>query len=141
MPYCCTPPAVPDKLWDEANWIALGRRLHEKNICCVLPWGSVAEQARSQRLAGAIPDAVVPPRLSLDEAAALLGGAWAAVGVDTGLAHLAAALGVPTVGIYTATDPALTGLHAGRYAANLGNAGHAPDVAAVVDALQQAAVC
>ena len=130
-----------DKLWSEANWVALGRYLHEKNIRCVLPWGSEAEQARSLRLAGAIPDAVVPPRLSLNEAAALLGGAQAVIGVDTGLAHLAAALGVPTVGIYTATDPALTGLYAGRCAVNLGNVDRAPDTAAVIDALQQAAVC
>lgn len=130
-----------DKLWSEANWVALGHYLHEKNIRCILPWGSAAEQARSLRLAEAIPDAVVPPRLNLNEAAALLGGARAVIGVDTGLAHLAAALGVPTVGIYTATDPALTGLYAGRCAANLGNAGNAPDVAAVIVALQGMAAC
>lgn len=130
-----------DKLWGEANWIALGHHLHEKHIRCILPWGSAAEQARSLRLAAAIPDAIVPPRLNLNEAAALLGGAQAVIGVDTGLAHLAAALGVPSVGIYTATDPALTGLYAGRCAVNLGNVYRAPDVAAVIDALQQAAAC
>ena len=124
-----------DKLWNEANWIALGRYLHEQNIRCILPWGSAIEQARSLRLTAAIPDAVVPPRLSLNEAAALLGGARAVIGVDTGLAHLAAALGVPTVGIYTATDPALTGLYAGRSAVNLGNIDRAPDTAPVIDAL------
>ena len=130
-----------DKLWDEANWIALGQYLHEKSLRCVLPWGNETEQARSLRLADAIPDALVPPRLNLNEAAALLGGAQAVIGVDTGLAHLAAALGVPTVGIYTATDPALTGLYAGRYAVNLGNIDRAPDTAAVIGALQQAAAC
>ena len=121
-----------DKLWDEANWIALGHYLHEKNIRCVLPWGSAAEQARSLRLAADIPDAAVTPRLSLNEAAALLGGAQAVIGVDTGLAHLAAALNVPTVGIYTATDPALTGLHAGRRAINLGGKGTSPSVEAIL---------
>jgi heptosyltransferase-1 len=130
-----------DKLWDEANWIALGHHLHERSIRCVLPWGSAAEQARSLRLAAAIPGAVAPPRLNLNEVGALLGGAQAVIGVDTGLAHLAAALGVPTVGIYTSTDPALTGLYAGRCAVNLGNIGRAPDTAAIIDALQQAAVC
>ncbi len=130
-----------DKLWDEANWIALGHCLHEKNIRCALPWGSEVEQARSLRLAAAIPDAVAPPRLNLNEAAALLGGARAVIGVDTGLAHLAAALGVPTVGIYTATDPALTGLYAGRCAVNLGGIGRAPDVATVIEALQGMAAC
>lgn len=130
-----------DKLWDEANWIELGCYLREKHVRCVLPWGSAAEQARSLRLAAAIPGAVAPPRLDLDEAAALLGGAQAVIGVDTGLAHLAAALGVPTVGIYISTDPALTGLYAGRCAVNLGNTGRAPDTAAVIAALQQAAAC
>ncbi|MDO8811491.1 MAG: lipopolysaccharide heptosyltransferase I [Gallionella sp.] len=130
-----------DKLWDEANWIALGRFLHGKNIRCVLPWGSEAEQARSRRLAGAIPGAIAPPRLSLNEAASLLGGAQAVIGVDTGLAHLAVALGIPTVGLYTATDPALTGLYAGTNMVNLGGIGHAPDVAAVISALQRVAAC
>lgn len=125
-----------DKLWDEARWISLGRYLHERNLRCVLPWGSGAERTRSLRLAEAIPGAITPPRLSLNEAASLLSGAQAVIGVDTGLAHLAAALGVPTIGIYTSTDPALTGLYAGRCAVNLGNAGCAPDTAAVVEALQ-----
>lgn len=128
-----------DKLWSEENWIALGHYLHENAIRCVLPWGSEAEQVRSLRLVAAIPDAVVSPRLNLNEAAALLGGAQAVIGVDTGLAHLAAALDVPTVGIYVTTDPALTGLHAGRRAINLGDVNRAPDVAAVIDALREAA--
>ncbi|HYR05588.1 MAG TPA: lipopolysaccharide heptosyltransferase I [Gallionella sp.] len=130
-----------DKLWSEANWIALGHYLREKNIRCVLPWGSKVEQARSLRLTNVIPDAVAPPRLSLNEVAALLGSAQAVIGVDTGLAHFAAALSVPTVGIYTATDPALTGLYAGRNAVNLGNIDCAPDVGTVIDALQRMAVC
>lgn len=130
-----------DKLWSEANWIELGRYLHEKNIRCVVPWGGDEERARSVRLADAIPGAITPPRLNLNEAAALLGGAQAVIGVDTGLAHLAAALGVPTVGIYTMTDPALTGLYAGKRAINLGNVNCAPDVAAVISAMQQAMSC
>lgn len=130
-----------DKLWSEANWIELGRYLNEKNVRCVLPWGSEAERARSLRLADVIPDAVSPPYLNLNDAAALLGGAQVVIGVDTGLAHLAAALGVPTVGIYTMTDPALTGLYAGKCAINLGNVNCAPDVAAVIGAMQQAMSC
>ncbi|TAN86332.1 MAG: lipopolysaccharide heptosyltransferase I [Gallionella sp.] len=130
-----------DKLWDEAGWIALGAYLHGKNIRCVLPWGSEAEKARSLRLAHAIPDAITPPRLDLNGAASLLGAAHAVIGVDTGLAHLAAALNTPTIGIYTATDPTLTGLYAGAHIANLGNIDRAPDAAAVIDALQRAAPC
>ena len=130
-----------EKLWDESSWIALGKYLFEKNICCILPWGSNAEKTRSQHIASAIPEAVSPPRLTLSDAAYLLGTAHAVIGVDTGLNHLAAALNIPTIGIYTATDPALTGLHAGAHAINLGNIGNSPDVDAVIAALQQVAPC
>lgn len=130
-----------DKLWSEANWILLGSYLHGKNIRCLLPWGSESERVRSLRLAAAIPDALVPPRLNLDEAAALLGGAQVVIGVDTGLAHLAAALDIPTIGIYTATDPGLTGLYAGQRAVNLGGINRAPDSADVIAALHGVAAC
>ncbi len=130
-----------DKLWDEADWIELGGYLHQKNILCILPWGNEMEMTRSLRLAKAIPDAITPPRLNLIEAAFLLGSARATIGVDTGLNHLAAALNVPTIGIYTATDPALTGLNAGANAVNLGNIGRAPDIAEVTAALQRVARC
>ncbi len=121
-----------DKLWDEQNWIALGKHLHHAGLNSVLPWGSTQEKTRSERLCAAIPDAVCAPRLNLNEAAALLGKARAVVGVDTGLSHLAAALDVPTVGIYTATDPGLTGLYAGARAVNLGGKAASPSVEAVI---------
>jgi heptosyltransferase-1 len=130
-----------DKLWDEAHWVALGHALHQKGLRCVLPWGSAAEQERSLRLAAQIPDTITPPRLNLDQAAALLGRAQAVVGVDTGLAHLAAALNVPTVGLYTATDPTLTGLYQGPRTINLGNIGQSPDVSSVLEALRGMGAC
>ena len=126
-----------DKLWDEAKWVALGAQLHAEGLRSVLPWGSTAEKERAERLVAAIPDAVCHPRLSLTEAAALFGHAKAVVGVDTGLAHLAAALDTPTVGIYTATEPALTGLYAGARAVNLGGKNQSPAVAEVLYALEQ----
>jgi heptosyltransferase-1 len=75
--------------------------------------------------------------MSLTEAAALLARASAVCGVDTGLTHLAAALGTPTVGIYVATRPELTGLHAPG-AANVSASAPGPEVAAVMEALAAA---
>ncbi|MDD2720653.1 MAG: lipopolysaccharide heptosyltransferase I [Gallionella sp.] len=124
-----------DKLWSEANWVALGRHLQQQGISCVLPWGNAAEQARSVRLSSQIPQANTPGKLNLTEVAALIGGAGAVVGVDTGIAHLAAAMDVPTVGIYTATDPVLTGLYAGERAVNLGGIGQPPEVTEVIATL------
>ncbi|MDP2804868.1 MAG: lipopolysaccharide heptosyltransferase I [Gallionellaceae bacterium] len=126
-----------DKLWDEANWITLGTQLANDGYQLVLPWGSAKEQVRSERLAASIPSAISPPRLALTEAAALLGHARAVIGVDTGLSHLAAALNVPTVGIYTATDPGLTGLFAGSNAVNLGGKKISPSVTEVSTTLNQ----
>ena len=85
-----------DKLWDEKNWITLGRHLHQIGIRTVLPWGSAQEKTRSERLCYSITDAICTPGINLGEAAALLGHAKTVIGVDTGLSHLAAALGVPT---------------------------------------------
>jgi heptosyltransferase-1 len=126
-----------DKLWDETNWIEIGQYLNQAGVLAVLPWGSEQEKTRAARLRATIPGAVCAPRLNLKEAAAMLGHARAAIGVDTGLSHLAAALGIPTVGIYTATDPGLTGLYAGENAVNLGGKGTPPTVSEVVSALRQ----
>ncbi len=52
--------------------------------------------------------------MPLPELAAVLADASAVVAVDTGLAHLAGALGVPTVTLYGATDPGLTGVMGSR---------------------------
>jgi len=97
--------ARAEKLWPEARWIALGRKLHEAGLACMLPWGDASEQARATRLAAAIPGACLLPRLSLEEAAGLLAHARCVVGVDTGLMHLAVAYKVPVVGVYLATRP------------------------------------
>jgi len=63
-----------EKLWDEANWIALGAISSRKEHSYHPALGSESERLRSLRFAESIPGAVVPPRLSLHEAAILLGG-------------------------------------------------------------------
>lgn len=126
----------PRKLWPEPEWLALGRALAAAGYALVLPWGSALEHERAQRLAAALPAARVAPRLSLADAAQVLAGARAVVGVDTGLSHLAAALGVPVVGIYGATDPQTTGLHAAGPVTNLGSKHGFPSAADVVAALR-----
>ena len=65
----------------------------------------------------------------------LLAGSVAVIGVDTGLTHLAVALGRPVVAIFTSTDPGLTGAFGSPCAANLGNIGVVPSVPEVLEAL------
>jgi heptosyltransferase-1 len=125
-----------DKLWSESNWVELARALRARGVRAILPWGSDAERARCERLAREVDGVHVPRRLSIDELAALFRGARAVIGVDTGLAHLAAALGVPTVGVYCASDPSLTGLYGGARLANLGGVGAPPSAGEVLAALE-----
>jgi heptosyltransferase-1 len=122
------------KAWPDERWVALGRMLGESGHVCVLPGGTDSERAAAARLAASIPGALAAPAMDLTEVAALLGHATMVAGVDTGLTHLAVALGRPTVGIYCATRPELTGLH-GRDGVNLGGPGKAPTVEAVAAAL------
>jgi heptosyltransferase-1 len=114
-----------DKLWPEERWIELGRALA---LPVVLPWGSAAERERAERVASGIGQAVVPQRMGIDALAELLSHAKGVVGLDSGLTHLAAALGVPTVGIYCGSDPALTGLYGASQATNVGAPGSPPQV-------------
>jgi heptosyltransferase-1 len=121
------------KRWPDERWIALGEAAAESGLQVVLPGGTPAEREASARLAQRMPRALAAKAMGLGEAAALLAHARCVVGVDTGLTHLAAALGVPTVGLYVSTRPELTGLHAAN-AVNLGGAGRAPGLQEVLDA-------
>jgi heptosyltransferase-1 len=124
-----------DKLWPEEHWRSLGAALESRGLHCLLPWGSEEERRRCGRIATALHGAVVPRRMTLTELARLARKAHFVVGVDTGLAHLAAALDVPTIGLYCGSDPALTGLYGGARVVNLGNAGRPPSVKEVLEAL------
>jgi heptosyltransferase-1 len=123
-----------DKLWPEESWVAAGRALHERGLSCLLPAGSATERERAARIAQAIPGAVALPPLSLPELAAQLADARIVIGVDTGLVHLAAALGRPTLALFCASDPALTGVVASTPAINLGSRGRPPSVEQVLAA-------
>jgi heptosyltransferase-1 len=100
----------PSKLWSEENWRRLVDRLAGAGLPAVLPWGSDAEKARAERIAAGGRGAfVLPQRLDGAELAATIGKARVAVGLDSGLMHLAAALGVPGIWLFGPTDPGLTG--------------------------------
>jgi heptosyltransferase-1 len=123
------------KRWPDAHWVRVGREISARGLRCVLPWGSEEERVRCESIARGMPNAIVPRHLSLEELSALLARSRAVIGVDTGLTHLAAALGVPTVGVYCASDPRRTGLHAPSRAQNIGAVGETPEPERVLAAL------
>jgi len=100
----------PSKLWAEENWRRLAEHVSRHGMHVVLPWGSDAERARAERIAaGNASCHVLPTRLEGAQLAATVQRACLAVGLDSGLMHLAAALGVPGVWLFGPTDPGLTG--------------------------------
>jgi heptosyltransferase-1 len=131
--------ARTEKLWPEASWSELGRALEARGFACVLPWGDEAERVRAERLARTLGRALVPPQLSLTEAAGLIGHAAAVVGLDTGLMHLAVALGTPVVAIFSGSDPARTGPLGPGPIAVRGSPGAPPSASAVLAALDEVA--
>jgi heptosyltransferase-1 len=122
-----------DKLWPEERWSALG---HALGMRVVLPWGSEAERARAARIAATLAHAEVARRMTIEQLARLFARAECVVGVDTGLTHLAAAVGARTLGIYCGSDPALTGLYGAARATNVGALGRSPEAAEVLRALK-----
>jgi len=97
------------KNWPEEYWRQLVERVTAAGFSTVLPWGNEAERERSVRIADGFENAVVLQNLSISEKASIIGGAAGTVGLDTGLSHIAAALDVPSVTLYGATDPNMCG--------------------------------
>jgi len=98
-----------DKEWPEPHWQALLQSLCRDGLSPLLPWGNTVERARAERLATACSGITVLPQQSLTQLAQVLRNAALVVAVDTGLGHLAAALGTACVTLYGPTDPALIG--------------------------------
>jgi lipopolysaccharide heptosyltransferase I len=122
-----------DKLWPEDRWRSLIAHFAGNGMRVVLPWGSIAESDRSHRLGDGITGALVPRRRELPALCGLLADAALVCGVDTGLVHLAAALGTPTLSLFVATDPRLAGVErASRRARDLGGIGVVPNVDDVI---------
>lgn len=97
------------KHWPETYWRQLAERASAHGWAVRLPWGSITEHERADRIVAGIPGASVLPRLTLTDLAAELAEARACVAVDTGLGHLAAALDVPTLSLFGPTNPGYTG--------------------------------
>jgi heptosyltransferase-1 len=126
-----------DKLWDDANWMVTAQALINRGLTPVFPSGNPRERTRAERIAANVPGSVVAPPLDLRQLAGLIGRASLAIGVDTGLVHLAAALKTPTIALYITTDPALTGVLGSNRFRNLGGPGRPPTTAEVLAVVEQ----
>ena len=99
------------KQWPAENWIALLRSLDGRPGSRTALLGSPAEEPamRALREAAGRPNLPLVAQGDVLRVAGLLARASALVGPDSGLAHMAAALGVPEVVIFGPDNPILSG--------------------------------
>jgi heptosyltransferase-2 len=113
------------KQWEPASFAALARRLTSDGLTPVLlggPDDTVLDAAVQARM----PVASLVGRDHPGLLPSLLGRLACLVSADTGVAHLAAALGTPTVTLFGPTDPALTAPRSPRARTVRGEAPCAP---------------
>ena len=125
------------KRWANESWIDLGKSLTKEGYRLVLPWGNASERQVSEFIASHIPGAIVPRAISIEEAYSLIAHAALIVGVDTGLTHVAAVLGKPTVEIYCDSPRWKTEGYWSEHISNHGDLGHPPEVPEVLVACQR----
>jgi heptosyltransferase-1 len=123
------------KKWAPANWIATGRALSPMPV--LLPWGSEGEKREAEALAAQLPNARVLPKLSMMDAVTLAQQAALAIGVDTGLTHIAAAFYRPTVEIYADSPKWKTEGNWSPRIVNLGDKGAPPAADEVIAAARR----
>lgn len=98
------------KLWPESYWRELCQLAYGDGYKVYLPWGNSEEHDRAKRIAENNSNTSVLDRVPLSGMGQRLANSRAVIGVDSGLTHIAAALNIPTVAIYGATDTELTGV-------------------------------
>ncbi len=122
------------KRWPNEYWVELGKVLSSQGYQVILPWGSESEMKVSALIASQIPGAIVPRAFSIEEAYSLVAHATLTIGVDTGLTHLSAVLGKPTVEIYCDSPRWKTEGYWSGAIANVGDMKTIPSVDEVVSA-------
>jgi len=124
------------KRWPNDHWVELGKVLSNQGYQLVLPWGSDAEMKISALMASQVPGAIVPRAFSIEEAYRLVAHAALTIGVDTGLTHLAAVLGKPTIEIYCDSPRWKTEGYWSGHITNLGDFRSIPQANAVLQAAE-----
>lgn len=97
------------KQWPEEYWLQLGNIVSANGYSIKIGGGNDAEVARANRIADGNPKVQVLPYMNIGGMAKLLANSQGVVAVDTGFGHLAAALDIPTVSLYSSTNPEFTG--------------------------------
>jgi heptosyltransferase-1 len=138
MPYivCFHSTARAAKRWPNEHWVELGKALSSQGYQLIFPWGSSDEMRVSALIASQVPGAIVPRAFTIDEVYSLVAHAAFTVGVDTGLTHLSAVLGKPTVEIYCDSPRWKTEGYWSKVITNVGDHKKSPNLDDVLDAVR-----
>jgi heptosyltransferase-2 len=100
----------PAKRWYPERFAAVADRLNRKYSCPLLLFGSAGDRASTEAVQAAAQVSFIDiaGRTSLNEAIAMIARCDLFVTNDSGLMHVAGALGVPTVAIFGSTNPVTT---------------------------------
>ena len=104
------------KRWKLEGWRELIKLITRSGYQVWLPWGNAAEHQKCQQLAQTAPELCLVPsaRMDFPELADELTTCCGLIGLDTGISHLGAALGLPVLGLYFNTAPELCGVWSPR---------------------------
>ena len=141
----------PHREWAQQSWIELARRLAARGVALKATWGNERERQRAHAIAAALPPGAIEltaPPDGVDALLRYLAASRAVVGVDTGFTHLAAALRLPLLGVFSAaTGPEVLLAENVACTRTVGGNGHEPgvdeawhallDVLAAADAAEQ----
>jgi len=97
------------KRWPTKHWVALTERLAKSGLTPILIWGPGEEKIVNEIVKEASFPPVVAPPTTLGELISFIANTDLFIAGDTGPLHIAAALGVPVIGLYGPTDPRLNG--------------------------------
>ena len=99
----------PTKMWSISRWQELIKLINKEGYMAIIPSGSKEEYERAQEIASISTDALAIPAQSLNRTAYIIENAVGCICSDTGLAHLSALIGKPSVTLYSVTDEKLIG--------------------------------
>ena len=96
----------PSKRCDASKWIDFGKKIKDAiHIKFIILWGPGDEQDAITINENLSPDSVLAPKTDVKRLSALINNCNLVIANDSGPMHIAAALDIPTLGIFGPTNP------------------------------------